>query len=287
MTFIQGIKTDSEDIITLTKLNSPMPEILLTDKESMSIAFLDTETTGFDLRNDKIIELAIKVVQFEQSTGKIININQIYESFNDPCEDIGQEITLLTGIDSAMVEGHSINWVLVDKLLENTNLIVSHNAGFDRAFIDRYSSVSQNKIWSCSINDINWLERGFSSSKQELLCYWHGFYFDAHRAMNDVDALINLITHKSYKKNKPIIELIQNSNKPDYLIFAENFNYNPQKKDILKANKYKWNPEQKLWYKKINIDNLETEKNWLTSIIYNRNFEGRIKKINLADKYKL
>ncbi len=286
MTFIQGIKTDSEDI-TLTKLNSPMPEILLTDQESMSIAFLDTETTGIDRRNDKIIELAIKVVQFEQSTGKIININQIYESFNDPGEDIGQDISMLTGIDNVMVEGNFIKWVLVDELLENTNLIVSHNAGFDRAFIDRYSSVSQNKIWSCSINDINWLERGFSSSKQELLCYWHGFYFDAHRAMNDVDALINLLTHKSYKKNKPIIELIQNSNKPDYLIFAENFNYNPQKKDILKANKYKWNPEQKLWYKKINIDNLETEKNWLTSIIYNRNFEGRIKKINLADKYKL
>ena len=286
MTFIQGIKTDSEDI-TLTKLNSPMPEILLTDQESMSIAFLDTETTGIDRRNDKIIELAIKVVQFEQSTGKIININQIYESFNDPGEDIGQDISMLTGIDNVMVEGNFIKWVLVDELLENTNLIVSHNAGFDRAFIDRYSSVSQNKIWSCSINDINWLERGFSSSKQELLCYWHGFYFDAHRAMNDVDALINLLTHKSYKKNKPIIELIQNSNKPDYLIFAENFNYNPQKKDILKANKYKWNPEQKLWYKKINIDNLETEKNWLTSIIYNGNFEGRIKKINLADKYKL
>ena len=130
MTFIQGIKTDSEDI-TLTKLNSPMPEILLTDQESMSIAFLDTETTGIDRRNDKIIELAIKVVQFEQSTGKIININQIYESFNDPGEDIGQDISMLTGIDNVMVEGNFIKWVLVDELLENTNLIVSHNAGFD------------------------------------------------------------------------------------------------------------------------------------------------------------
>jgi len=240
MTFIQGIKTDSEDI-TLTKLNSPMPEILLTDQESMSIAFLDTETTGIDRRNDKIIELAIKVVQFEQSTGKIININQIYESFNDPGEDIGQDISMLTGIDNVMVEGNFIKWVLVDELLENTNLIVSHNAGFDRAFIDRYSSVSQNKIWSCSINDINWLERGFSSSKQELLCYWHGFYFDAHRALNDVDALIHLLTHNSYDENRPIIELIENAMKPEYIIWLENFHYDPIKKDIVKAKRYRWN----------------------------------------------
>ena len=55
MAFIKSIKANPTTI-TLKKLDSPIPEILLTDKESISIGFLDTETTGINCKNDKIIE---------------------------------------------------------------------------------------------------------------------------------------------------------------------------------------------------------------------------------------
>ena len=82
MTFIKSIQTGENKII-LKKLGSPSPELLITDLECISIAFLDTETTGVNRANDKIIELALKVVKFEKSTGKIISIDQAYESFNE------------------------------------------------------------------------------------------------------------------------------------------------------------------------------------------------------------
>ena len=59
------------------------------------------------------------------------------------------------------------------------------------------------------------------------------FSFDAHRAMNDIDALINLLTHSSYTSNRPIIELIENSQKLQYIILAENFP-TMRKKEIIK-----------------------------------------------------
>ena len=237
--------------------------------------------------NDKIIELALKVVTFEKSSGMIISIDQVYESFNEPGEEISQEITLLTGINNDMVQGQSIDWGMVDTILKDADIVVAHNASFDRAFVDKHSSVSPTKIWACSINDIDWLGRGFSSAKQELLCYWHGFYFEAHRAMNDVDALMHLLTHPSYDIDRPVLELIENSQKPTYVIFATNFNYDPVKKDIVKANKYKWNPEEKIWYKNVTFDILESEKEWLTGVIYDFHFEGRVEEINPIDKYKL
>ena len=52
--------------------------------------------------------------------------------------------------------------------------------------------------------------------------------------MNDIDALINLLTHSSYTSNRPIIELIENSQKLQYIILAENFSYNEKKKKLLK-----------------------------------------------------
>ena len=285
MTFIKSIKTELKNI-TLKQYDPPAPELLITDQECISIAFLDTETTGVNKASDKIIELALKVVKFEKASGKIVSIDIEYESFNDPGEEISQEITILTGINDEMVEGQSIDWERVDAILKDAEIVVAHNAGFDRAFVDRYSSVSPDKIWACSMQDIDWLGRGFTSSKQELLCYWHGFYFDAHRAMNDVDALIHLLTHPSYETERPLVELIENSQKPTYVIFATNFNYDPVKKDIVKANKYKWNVEEKIWYKNVNFENLESEKEWLTGVIYDFNFEGRVEEINLIDKYK-
>ncbi len=286
MTFIKSIQT-SENNIILKKFGKPAPELLITDQECISIGFLDTETTGVNRVNDKIIELALKVVTFEKSSGMIISIDQVYESFNDPGEEISQEITMLTGISDDMVNGQSIDWGKVDTILRDTDIVVAHNASFDRAFVEKHSSVSPNKIWACSINDIDWLGRGFTSSKQELLCYWHGFYFEAHRAMNDVDALIHLLTHSSYDIDRPVLELIENSQKPTYVIFATNFNYDPVKKDIVKANKYKWNAIEKIWYKNVTFDNLESEKEWLTGVIYDFNFEGRVDEISLMDKYKL
>jgi len=286
MTFINSINKESNRIV-LKELDTPAPELLITDQDCMNIAFLDTETTGIDRANDKIIEIAVKLVKFEAPTGKILSIDQTYESFNDPEEDISIEITQLTGITNEMVEGHSIDWDRVDNIFQDSDLIVAHNAGFDRAFVDRRSSVSQSKIWACSISDIDWLGRGFTSPKQELLCYWHGFYFDAHRAMNDVDALIHLLTHGSYEDDRPLLELIDNAKKPVYVIFADNFKYDPVKKDIVKANKYRWNPDDKIWYKKVNFDELDSEKDWLTATIYDQVFEGRVEEINLNDKYKL
>ena len=286
MTFIKSIKTELKNI-TLKEYDPPAPELLITDQECISIAFLDTETTGVNRASDKIIELALKVVKFEKASGKIVSIDKEYESFNDPGEEISQEITMLTGINDEMVEGQAIDWEKVDAILKDAEIVVAHNAGFDRAFVDRYSSVSPNKIWACSINDIDWLGRGFTSSKQELLCYWHGFYFDAHRAMNDVDALIHLLTHPSYEAERPLLELIENSQKLTYVIFATNFNYDPVKKDIVKANKYKWNAEDRVWYKTVSFDDLDKEKDWLTVAIYDFIFEGRVEEINLNDKYKL
>ena len=85
MSFISSIKKDGENI-TLYKCMEPMPELLISVEDVITIGFLDTETTGLDKSNDQVIELALKVVKFEENSGKIISIDHEYESFNDPNE---------------------------------------------------------------------------------------------------------------------------------------------------------------------------------------------------------
>jgi len=286
MSFISSIKKDGDNII-LYKCGEPMPELLISVEDVITIGFLDTETTGLDKSNDQIIELALKVVKFEEKSGKIISIDHEYESFNDPNEKLDEKITQITGITDEMVDGQSIDWSLVDDIFKGTDFLVSHNASFDRPFVDRDSSVSPNLVWACSMDDIAWLQRGFTNTKQELLCYWHGFYFDAHRAMNDVDAMINLLTHSHYDDDRPLTELIKNSKIQTYIIKVTNFPFDEIKKNTIKANGYNWNAIEKLWYKMVSLTELENEKEWLTGVVYETYFKGLVEEINIVDKYKL
>jgi DNA polymerase-3 subunit epsilon len=105
--------------------------------------------------------------------------------------------------------------------------------------------------------------------------------------MNDVNALIHLVTHQHYNSNRPVVELIENAGKPIYVIHATNFPYHEVKKDTIKANGYQWNGVDKIWYKRVNFVNLESEKDWLTSVIYDTHFLGEVEEINLVDKYKI
>ncbi len=73
MTFIKSIINDSNKIL-LKKYGPPAPELLISDQSSIRVAFVDTETTGIDRINDHILEIAIKVICFTTSSGKILSV---------------------------------------------------------------------------------------------------------------------------------------------------------------------------------------------------------------------
>tara|TARA_B100000945_G_C20359536_1_gene586406 strand:+ start:148 stop:1023 length:876 start_codon:yes stop_codon:yes gene_type:complete len=290
MSFIQSINNNPEKI-TLYKYKGDDLNITLNEKKlsfeelqnSITISFIDLETTGFDKLSAEIIEIAIKTIVLDMVNGKILKVIHSYESFQEPKKTIDRIITQVTGITDNMVEGCTIDWTKVNDIFSDSDLIIAHNARFDRGFTDLLLPISKNKIWACSQNDINWLERGFSSPKLELLCTWHGFYYDSHRAMNDVKALIHLTTHSYYKNNqKPILELLKNSKNPVYKIIVNNCPFNL--KHIVKSNYYRWNGKE--WWKKIQESEIETEKRFLAKHIYNGQFLGTIKEIAIYDKYK-
>jgi len=104
--------------------------------------------------------------------------------------------------------------------------------------------------------------------------------------VNDKGVKIKIFGSRNNLPNK-IIEIFKKASEPDYIIFADNFQFDPIKKDILKSNKYRWNNQEKIWFKNVKYDELEAQKEWLTSIIYDSFFEGRVQQINPVDKYKL
>ena len=292
MAFVDEISKDKQ-AVTLYKYNGndikvdPNFIIETIDKESdlIRICFIDLETTGTHKKNDLIIEIALKVIEINKHTGEQLKAIDAYESFQDPGVPIPEEASLINGITDDMVRDHEIDWNRVNEILDVSQLCVAHNASFDRAFLDRYSDKSKSKIWACSINDIDWIDKGFTNSKLELLSHWHGFYYDSHRAMNDVNAMIHLVTHPHYNNNKPIIELINNARKFQSRMIVK-FNYSEELVSLIKSKRYMFNGNTKEWSKLISNEDLETEKEWLANNIYKGTFSGLFEQVNLIDKYK-
>lgn len=285
MTFIPSATEDSEKI-SLDKFDGtsfPKYNSTQINDNIEKICFLDLETTGLNKDQDKIIEIALKLGAINKTSGDLLGVISNYQSFQDPEFLIDERITMINGINNHMVKDQSIDWIRVKEIVNDSDIIVAHNAAFDRGFMDQALDISKEKIWSCSIGDIDWLKRGFSSSKQELLCIWHGFYYDSHRAMFDVNALIALLTHDSYNENKPIIELIENSQKPLHKLLALHSPF--ESKDQLRNNKYKWDPEKKCWWKYLKSEEIESEKQWLADNVYNGQFEGIVQIVLPEEKY--
>ena len=287
MSFINSINKNNNKI-SLYKMeekilyNQIEPSTLFT--EAINICFLDVETTGLKIDNDEIIEIALRLIKVDKISGTILNIEKSYESFNDIDKELDENITLITGITNDMIKNKKIDWNIVADIFLVSDLIVAHNARFDRGFLDRYLALSKEKIWACTHRDIDWLNRGFIKNSLELLSIWHGFYYDSHRAMNDVDALIHLITHHHYKDKQPILELIKKSNKLHYKVVALNSPF--ETKDTLRSNYYRWNPKIRSWWKMINEEDVEEERYWLTHNIYNGYSLATIEPLALTDKYK-
>ena len=286
MSFIKSIIQGNGEI-SLSKFSGEFgieSETDLFSGQGKNICFLDVETTGKNRQDDGIVEIAVKSVSINERSGEIVSVNGQYESFNDPGIPISKEAFSINGITDEMIAGKHIDWDMVKGVFGSTELIVSHNASFDRAFLDRALPESQGKLWGCSINDIDWMSRGFKNTKQELLCIWHGFYYDSHRAMNDVDALVHLLTHDIYSDNYPVLELIEKSMIPYYKTSAIGSPF--ETKDKLKARNYFWDSSKKCWWKRITRSEIEPEEKWLAENVYNGYFQGRIEEIAVIDKYK-
>ena len=98
----------------------------------MKVIYFDTETSGLNCRNCKIIELAMLTVV----DGEIV---EEYDEFINIGQALSPKIISLTGITNEMLaeEGRSEETVAIDlkkKLTEDT-IMIAHNAQFDLSFI--------------------------------------------------------------------------------------------------------------------------------------------------------
>ena len=231
------------------------------------VIVLDTETTGLDARNEKVIELAMLSVLVDTATGQPVGPVTLYESFEDPGKPIPPQITEITGIDDSMVQGQRIDDAAVTALVEQADLIVAHNAGFDRPFVEARWPVFARKAWNCSFAGIDWKKEGSGSAKLEFLASERGWFYDAHRAQVDCHALLQVLASPLSDGQTGLSRLLNGAGQTRYKLRATGAPF--EAKDKLKSRGYRWDGEGRVWWCSLSSDDLlDAECAWLRAEVY-------------------
>ncbi|WP_303832194.1 exonuclease domain-containing protein [Asticcacaulis taihuensis] len=107
---------------------------------------VDTETTGLNHRTDEVVEIGAVSFTFNEA-GEFGDVIGIYGGLQQPSVSIPAAITKLTGITDDMVAGQSIDLRQLELVVGPADLIIAHNAGFDRPFCERLSGTFGAKAW--------------------------------------------------------------------------------------------------------------------------------------------
>lgn len=259
--------------------DSQPPEKLIT------VAILDTETSGTNFGQDKIIELGMVLVDVCPETGHAYRIVKVFDELEDPGMPIPEQSTRVHHITNEMVAGKRINDAEVEELMAGVSLVVAHNAGFDRLFVEARFPIFATKAWACSFMQIPWSEEGIGSAKLEFLAYSCGFHFTGHRATTDCHALLEVLQHPLPTSGSIAMQvLLQNARTADIKVSALGSPF--ESKDVLRERDYRWNADKKVWAKSIPKQSLDEEVAWLRNFVYaGKSFRLELEKMTFINRF--
>lgn len=254
------------------------------DRITTAVA-LDVETTGLNTVSDKIIEIAVRPFRYHRDSGEILSVGNPYCALQDPGVALSAKVQQVTGLSDEMLKGQQIDWSRVEAELTPAGLLVAHNAAFDRPFLERYLPLTIDKVWACSLKQIDWEQKGFPSSRLDILSIYHGYFVQAHRALSDVDSLIYLLSMRT-SANAPAYfrEMLENARRPSVLILAKASPF--ETKDLLRERNYTWDPKARCWQKQTYKESLDGEIEWLEAAVYSGRFGGEIVEVPLSGTFR-
>ncbi|MBE6502480.1 MAG: 3'-5' exonuclease [Methanobrevibacter thaueri] len=185
----------------------------------MKVIFFDTETTGLDFKESRIIELAMLIVE----DGKI----EEYDEFINVGFDLPSKITEITGITDEMLITEGISEAIVAEDLKSHltpgTLMIAHNCQFDLTFV--YGLLKRHYPDEAEdiVSNLNWIDtvtvlkdrKEFPHKLIDAVKYYGIEEVNFHRAIDDTKALYD-------------VTVALKNERDDLVEYINVFGYNPK-----------------------------------------------------------
>jgi DNA polymerase-3 subunit epsilon len=256
-----------------------------------TLMILDTETTGLDYKKDVVFEIGYVLVEYSPDTGKLYKIIDRYSGFEDPGFPLPEVIVKLTGVTDDEVRGQTFDWDKINEDIKKTDLVLAHNASFDRKFVEPIFPLFIKKPFACSLTEGPWEEMGIKTKKLEYLAMTisHVFY-DAHRALTDAEVTLHVLAQNAHDDKNIFSHVLASARVPSYRVWATNAPF--EKKDALKIDgKFYWSDgteegKLKAWFKD-RVTDIDVVLDFLATNVYAREQKIDVDRIEPMDRHSV
>lgn len=246
-------------------------------------AVVDIETTGLDRNADSIIEVAVQRFTFN-AAHRIIQIEQPRSWLEDPQRSLPKSIARLTGISDLDLKGQQFDDEAIVAMLGGADIVIAHNAGFDRPFLDRRFPELDGLPWACSLSQVDWRSLGFDGRALGHLLLQSGRFFEGHRAGNDTNALATLLGTLARDGRTILAHLLESCERNAVRIEATAAPF--EAKDALKARDYRWNAARRVWWRELDVAEVTAERTWLDQHVYLGRGAPQLAEVNPRNRFK-
>jgi DNA polymerase-3 subunit epsilon len=188
-----------------------------------------------------------------------------------------------------MVAGQRIDADAVSAFVDEAVIVIAHNAGFDRKFAERYWPTFRRKAWGCSATQIEWRRHGFEGSRLGYLLNGAGLFHQAHRAVDDCHALLEILALELPTGAPALAVLLEKARKKTMRVWAEQSPFDL--KDSLRRRGYSWSDGSdgwpRSWYVDVDESQLHDEIAFLQAEIYLRDVEPRLQALTAFDRFSI
>ena len=267
--------TPSPDTRTLHALELPARLCDTGDARLRRGLYVDCETTGFSFEHDQAIELALLPFTYAVDDGRIAEVlhDEAQVHLQDPGRALESDIMALTRLTDEDLRGCSVDVDAASALIARSDLIVAHNARFDRPFFERALPATRAVPWACSLREVPWTTHGCPSAAVHCLaCQYGVFARDRHRALADCEVGVWLLAQDLPGSERRVLAALrENAAKHTVRLWAPDSPF--ALKDVLSARGYRWMPRMsygidRAWWTELAPERVDAELEWLRQTVY-------------------
>ena len=174
----------------------------------MRIAVVDTETTGTG-PDDRILELALVMMERRAHQTRIV---WGHSALHDEGPPSSPQAFGIHAITDEQRRGLVVPQEMMNHL-RDADLVVAHNASFDRAMLRRTAKWTNDLPWRCSVRQIKWRKEHVSFvGLASLLDRYKIHRNTGHRALDDALSLAKLMLIRDHTGDTFLDQLLATGN---------------------------------------------------------------------------